>query len=1167
MAMMYPEFKSLHLPDIDRQILDYWEQNKIFEQSVTSREGAPPFVFYEGPPSANGRPGIHHVISRTIKDLFCRFKTLQGYQVKRKGGWDTHGLPVELSVEKMLGIRKDDIGKKISIEEYNRICKKEVMKYKDVWDDLTRKMGYWVDLGNPYITFNNEYIETLWWLLRQFYEKGFLYEGYTVQPYSPAAGTGLSTHELNQPGTYRPLKDTSIIAQFQIVKDEKSRFLFTMLNLQEEGIPGETASSERLNESENPHSGENSSAIYFLAWTTTPWTLPSNCALAIGEKIDYSLVKTFNQYTGRPVTVVLAKELVPKYFPDKNATLRFEDYRPGDKEIPFSVIRTLPGTSLTGIRYEQLMPYVKPAGKAFVVIPGDFVSTEEGTGIVHTASLFGADDFRVCKQNGIESILADGDGGRKSPLVDLQGRFVNEVTDFAGEYVKEQYYTDEEKEAERLKQGGSKYLSVDERIGIKLKSENKAFKVEKYEHPYPHCWRTDKPVLYYPLNSWFIKVTACRDRLVELNKTIHWKPASTGEGRFGHWLENVQDWNLSRSRFWGTPLPIWRTEDGSEEICIGSIAELKDEFQKALGAGFNAAINPGISETAWFSDLHKPFVDHIVLLSPKGKPMRRIPDLIDVWFDSGAMPYAQWHYPFENKEIFEASFPADYIAEGVDQTRGWFYTLHVIAGMLFDSVAYKNVIANGLVLDKFGNKMSKRLGNVVEPFEVMAKYGADATRWYLISNAQPWDNLKFDLGGIEEARRKLFGTLYNAYAFFALYANIDGFEIDEHKVIPVAERSEMDRWILSKLHSLIQTVTDSLNDYNPTPAARAIEEFVDRHLSNWYIRLSRRRFWKGEMNEDKKAAYETLYECLNVVAQLMSPVAPFFSEWLYQNLATNLREKAMKNNTPLLWNSIHLTRLTEAEAEVIDASLEERMQLAQDISSLVLSIRKKVNIKVRQPLQKMLLPSSGLHFEEQVSRVKELILSEVNVKEILFIAPDSGIISKKVKPNFKALGSRLGKKMKQVQEALALLDAKQIAAFESTGSVSLTIGGEEVKILLEEVTLLSEDVPGWQVSSEGQLTVALDITITDMLRSEGIARELINQVQKLRKELDFNVTDRIDVSIEHIPEINSAIEHYKKYICAEILADSFEFSSTTLEGNVIEVNDLQAKIIIKRKKV
>ncbi|HYV90367.1 MAG TPA: isoleucine--tRNA ligase [Chitinophagales bacterium] len=1156
--MTYPEYKSLNLPEIDQEILKFWEEEKIFDQSVSSREGKTPFIFYEGPPSANGIPGIHHVLSRTLKDLFCRYKTLQGFQVKRKGGWDTHGLPVELSVEKMLGIKKDDIGKKISIEEYNGICRKEVMKYKDVWENLTKKMGYWTDLEHPYITFENNYIETLWWLLKKFYEKGYLYEGYTIQPYSPAAGTGLSTHELNQPETYKPIRDTSIVAQFK--------------------ISHESLVNSHLKEFVNDKSPMTND-FYFLAWTTTSWTLPSNCALAVGENIIYSLVKTFNPYTSLPITVILAKDLVGKYFPEKNAELKLEDYKPGDKELPFKIIGEVVGKDLEWIRYEQLMPYVQPDGKAFVVIVGDFVTTEEGTGIVHTASLFGADDFRVCKAKGIASILVKDENNKSVPLVNLQGRFVKEVIDFAGEYVKEQYYTEEEKEIERQKQGGQKYLSVDERISIKLKKENKAFKVEKFEHPYPHCWRTDKPILYYPLDSWFIKVTACKERLVELNKTINWKPESTGIGRFGNWLENVQDWNLSRSRYWGTPLPIWKTEDGTEEICIGSIEELITEYQKATSAGLNKnsrlTSSPDLlgihdspkesGQTRLDVELHKPYVDEIQLISAKGKVMRRIPDLVDVWFDSGAMPYAQWHYPFENQETFKSNFPADYIAEGVDQTRGWFYTLHVIAGMLFDSVAYKNVVSNGLVLDKFGNKMSKRIGNVVEPFEVMAQYGADATRWYLVSNSQPWDNLKFDIGGVDEVRRKLFGTLYNTYAFFALYANIDGFEIDEMKVVPVQERSEMDRWILSKLHSLVKSVTESYDDYNPTPAARLIEEFVDRHLSNWYVRLSRRKFWKGEMSGDKRAAYETLFECLNVVGQLMSPIAPFFSEWLYINLTGGVRDKAVQNKTPLAAPSVHLTLLTKAEENIIDKDLEERMELAQNISSLVFSIRKKVNIKVRQPLQKILLPTSDEHIKDQVTKVKDLILSEVNVKELEFLSDASGFIKKRVKPNFKLLGQKLGKRMKQANELLSSLPQQEILKLEQKGSIELEIDGEKIPIEIKEVELISEDIPGWEVANESELTVALDVSITEILRQEGYSRELVNRIQKLRKDLNFNVTDHIDVLMEKSDEINLSVLKFKNYICAEILADSLELVDSLDHGVSIDVNELLVKIIIKQK--
>lgn len=1169
--MRYPEYLSLNLPAIDQEILKFWEDEKIFDQSISSREGKTPFIFYEGPPSANGKPGIHHVLSRTIKDLFCRYKSLQGYQVNRKGGWDTHGLPVELSVEKMLGIKKDDIGKTgtdgkpgISIAEYNKICRQEVMKYKDVWEDLTRKMGYWVDLDHPYITFENDYIESLWWLLKKFYEKGYLYEGYTIQPFSPAAGTGLSTHELNQPGTYRPLRDTSVVAQFKVIRDEKSAFLFK----------------------------DAQSDLYFLAWTTTPWTLPSNCALAVGEKITYSLIQTFNPYTFQPITVILAKDLVSKYFAAQNQGEREEDmewkpeeHKAGDKHIPFKILGEVSGKDLEWIQYEQLMPYAQPVGLAFVVIIGDFVTTEDGTGIVHTASLFGADDFRVTKAKGIASVLVkedgDGSGKKQVPLVNMQGKFVKQVTDFAGEYVKEQYYSEEEKELERRKQGGQKYLSVDERIAIKLKKENKAFKVEKLEHPYPHCWRTDKPLIYYPLDSWFIKVTACRERLIELNNTINWKPQSTGTGRFGNWLENIQDWNLSRTRYWGTPLPVWKTEDGTEEICIGSIAELTIEFQKAVAAGLNKNTKLEIRNKKLELELHKPYVDEIELISEKGKTMRRIPDLIDVWFDSGAMPYAQWHYPFENSGsllIGESSpggggaFPADFIAEGVDQTRGWFYTLHVIAGMLFDSVAYRNVISNGLVLDKAGNKMSKRIGNVVEPFEVINQYGADATRWYLISNSQPWDNLKFDINGVDEVRRKLFGTLYNTYAFFALYANIDGFEISDRSAsskeinnMQVNDRSEMDRWILSKLHSLVKEVTAFFEDYNPTPAARLIEEFVDRHLSNWYVRLSRRKFWKGEMSADKKAAYETLFECLNVTCRLMSPVAPFFSDWLFKNLNDGLREKLAGDETHSSPISVHLTSFPESEAGFIDKDLEERMELAQNVSSLIFSIRKKVNIKVRQPLQKALIPVSDPHLKQQIMKIKDLIISEVNIKELDLISETSDFVKRNIKANYKILGQRLGKKMKIVAERLINISDEEKINFIKSGSLVFIIDGEEIKIEKNEVEIISEDIPGWQVANEGDLTVALDISISESLRQEGYARELVNRIQKLRKEQGFSVTDRIEVILEKQKEINSVIENFKNYICAEILADNLDLTDTLDQGVSIEVDNQPLKILIKQK--
>ncbi len=1122
MTNSYPEYKSLDLAGIDKEIHQFWKEEQIFEKSVSSRKGKTPYIFYDGPPSANGRPGIHHVISRTIKDMFCRYKTLKGFEVKRKAGWDTHGLPVELAVEKLLGIRKDDIGKKISVEEYNRICKEEVLKYKDVWEDLTRKMGYWLDLDHPYITFETDYIETLWWLLKQFHTKGYLYEGYSIQPYSPAAGTGLSSHELNQPGTYKPLRDTSVVAQFKI--DPHSLAKSALAQFVAEGSP-----------------------CYFLAWTTTPWTLPSNCALAIGEKITYSLIRTFNPYTYQEVILILAKELIGKYFPEKNASLHWEDYKPGNKDIPFAILGDIKGKQLEGIIYEQLMPYVQPAGDAFKVIAGDFVTIEDGTGIVHIAPSFGADDFRVAKKYGIGALT----------LVDKRGRFVPEVTDFANEFVKEQYLTDEEKAAETKKQGRDKYLSVDERIAIKLKQENKAFKVEKFEHSYPHCWRTDKPILYYPLDSWFIRTTAARDRLIELNKSINWKPDSTGTGRFGNWLENLQDWNLSRSRFWGTPLPVWITDDRSEECCIGSIEELTLEFEKAKAAGFNQTLSPEIKDGKLYIDLHKPFVDEIVLLSPSGKPMKRVPDLIDVWFDSGAMPYAQLHYPFENKDSLYENFPADYIAEGVDQTRGWFFTLHVIAVMLFDSVAFKNVIANGLVLDKFGNKMSKRLGNIVEPFETLKQFGADATRWYLISNAQPWDNLKFDSNGIDEVRRKLFGTLYNTYAFFALYANIDGFTYRE-KEVPVAQRPEIDRWILSLLNSLVKEAASAYEDYEPTKAARAIQIFVDEHLSNWYVRLCRRRFWKGDYEEDKIAAYQTLYTCLETLTQLMSPISPFFTDWLFRNLngVTGRRQEP----------SVHLTAFPEFHSSLVDKQLEERMQLAQDISSLVLSLRKKVNIKVRQPLSRIMVPYSGDAFRVQLLKVRELILSEVNVKELDFVTDTSGLVTKKVKPNFKLLGARLGKRMKAVSEQLLTLHQDQIQMLELEGFVELILDNEAVVVNLSELEVISEDIPGWQVANQGDLTVALDVTITPTLQEEGHARELVNRIQKLRKDMGLNVTDRIAVFIGQSEAINSAVMNFKNYICAEILADTLELVDSLTDATSVEVNDFQVKVIVKQKK-
>jgi isoleucyl-tRNA synthetase len=1144
---IYKEVKQLNLPEIDKQILDFWLQHKVFEQSIATRKDAEPFVFYEGPPSANGMPGIHHVMSRALKDLFCRYKTLKGYKVERKGGWDTHGLPIELAVEKRLGIKKDDIGVSISVADYNAECRQEVLKYKEKWDDLTRKMGYWVDLDSPYITYENNYIESLWWILKQFYNKGYLYKGYTIQPYSPAAGTGLSSHELNLPGTYKNVRDTSATAQFKIITP-----------------PAPPSESGGVGSELRALAG--SDEIFFLAWTTTPWTLPSNCALAVGAEIEYVLVKTFNPYTFLPVNVILAKELVGKYFKAENENVALENYKAGDKEIPYKIISAYKGKDLAGIRYEQLLPYVQPDnGDAFKVIVGDFVSTEDGTGIVHIAPSFGADDMRVGKQNGIGSLT----------LVNKQGKFVDEVTDFAGQYVKAEYYTDAEKDALTKEKGWKNFLSVDEQIAIKLKKENRAFKVEKYEHNYPHCWRTDKPILYYPLDSWFIKTTAVKDRLVELNKTINWKPESTGTGRFGNWLENLVDWNLSRSRYWGTPLPIWRTEDGSEEICIGSVEELMNEINKSISAGIMSedvimkeadpsfsTVSDSINHGEYFAtlalkrtiDLHKPYVDQIILVSPTGKKMVREADLIDVWFDSGAMPYAQWHYPFENKEVFERSFPADFISEGVDQTRGWFFTLHAIGTLLKDSVAFKNVVSNGLVLDKNGNKMSKRLGNTVEPFETIAKYGADATRWYMITNAQPWDNLKFDINGIGEVQRKFFGTLFNTYSFFSLYANIDGFEFDEKNTVPVKNRPEIDRWIISKLHALIKEVESCYEDYEPTKAGRAIQEFVDEHLSNWYVRLCRRRFWKGEMNEDKKAAYETLYECLVVTAQLSSPIAPFFAEWLYKNLT----------DSDAGLNSVHLSNFPLAKEELIDESLNYSMQLAQEASSLILSLRKKANIRVRQPLSKALIPSQGETFEKSLKHVEDLIKSEVNVKQ-LDIVRDLDFAKKKVKANFRNLGKIFGKDVPKVVELLNAATQQQLNEAEKTGIFPLELEGKQYSLMSTEFEIQTEDIPGWEVAGSNLLTVALDITLTEDLKNEGNARELVNRIQNLRKDKDFNVTDRIRIKVEQNPLINTALNDFKNYICTEVLAEELTIEPQLTGADEVEVNENPVKLIIERK--
>lgn len=1084
----YRETKTLNLAEIDKEILNFWEREGIFRKSIEERPKDNSFVFYEGPPSANGKPGIHHVMARTVKDLFCRFHTMQGKRVERKGGWDTHGLPIELSVEKSMGITKEDIGKKLSVEDYNKACRTTVMQFKDQWDDITRKMGYWVDLDNPYITFENNYIESVWWLLSQLYQKDLLYKGYTVQPYSPAAGTGLSSHELNLPGCYKEVKDLSVTAQFKIVRDASSEFLYE---------------------------GHDNDA-YFLAWTTTPWTLPSNCAVAVGAKIEYVLIQTFNPYTKLPVSVVIAKDLMHKYFKAEAAELSLDDYQEGDKLIPYKIIKSFKGTSLEGIHYEQLMPYVQPeAGDAFRAIIGDFVSTEDGTGIVHTASVFGSDDYRVCQANNVPSILVRR-GKTWEPLVDRQGRFVEEVGEFGGLFVREEYYDEATRKAEGFE-------STDLQIAIKLKKDNKAFKVEKYVHSYPHCWRTDKPVLYYPLDSWFVRASAMKERMAELNKSINWKPAHTGTGRFQVWLENLLDWNLSRSRFWGIPLPVWRTESGEEEICIASMEQLADEIQKAND---KLGLDQEVPQ-----DLHKPYIDRVVLVSDSGLEMKRESDLIDVWFDSGSMPYAQWHYPFENKEKFERNFPADFIAEGVDQTRGWFYTLHAIATMVFDNVAYKNVVSNGLVLDKNGLKMSKRLGNAVDPFETINNYGADATRWYMMANANPWDNLKFDLEGIEEVKRKFFGTLYNTYSFFALYANIDGFKFAED-FIPLDKRTEIDRWIISLLNSLISEVEADYKDYEPTRAARKIQDFVESHLSNWYVRLCRRRFWKGQYTEDKVAAYQTLYSCLIEISKLMAPIAPFFSDWLYKNMnEVSDRESHI---------SVHLSHFPKPDTAAVDKDLEQRMDYAQRISSLVLSLRKKEKIRVRQPLQKILLPILDEKFELQVRAVEDLILHEVNVKEIEYIKDASGVIKKKIKPNFKTLGRMLGKHMKTAAAIISKFTQEDIAAIETSGVYKLEIEDNSFDLQLSDFEISAEEIPGWQVAQDGDITVALDISIDDKLKAEGMARELINRIQNLRREMDFEVTDRIKIEIEENQEIQSAIDQFQDYIKTEVLAQSID---------------------------
>jgi isoleucyl-tRNA synthetase len=1133
MNTRFTEYKGLDLPVVADEILKYWKENDIFQKSIETREGKTPYVFFEGPPSANGLPGIHHVMARAIKDIFCRYKTLKGFQVKRKAGWDTHGLPVELGTEKELGITKEDIGVKISVEEYNEACKRTVMRYTDVWNDLTEKMGYWVDMENPYVTYESKYMESVWWLLKQIYDKDLLYKGYTIQPYSPKAGTGLSSHELNQPGTYRDVTDTTIVAQFKAKNETLPSFL------------------------------QGFGDIHFLAWTTTPWTLPSNTALTVGPNIDYVLVKTFNQYTFEPINVILAKNLVGKQFGGKYFTAESEDnfanYKSEDKKIPYQILAEAKGKDLVGIRYEQLIPVALPyqtPENAFRVISGDFVTTEDGTGIVHTAPTFGADDAKVAKEAipEVPPMLVLDKDGNAVPLVNLQGKFIDGLGDLSGKYVKNEYYLD----------GEAPEKSVDVEIAIRLKEENKAFKVEKYVHSYPHCWRTDKPILYYPLDSWFIKVTEVKDRMFELNETINWKPKATGEGRFGNWLKNANDWNLSRSRYWGIPLPIWRTEDKTEEICIGSVEELVNEINKSVEKGLmsenpfkNFTVGDFSKENYDLVDLHKNVVDNIVLVSASGKPMQRESDLIDVWFDSGAMPYAQWHYPFENKELIDnkTSYPADFIAEGVDQTRGWFYTLHAIGTLVFDSVAYKNVVSNGLVLDKNGQKMSKRLGNAVDPFTTLSEYGADATRWYMISNANPWDNLKFDLEGVAEVRRKFFGTLYNTYSFFALYANIDGFTYSESEV-PLTDRPEIDRWILSELNTLIKFVDECYNDYEPTKAARAISDFVQENLSNWYVRLCRRRFWKGEYSTDKISAYQTLYTCLEVVAKLMAPIAPFYAERLYKDL----NSATQKEN----FESVHLAEFPKHNPSAIDKALERRMQNAQTISSLVLSLRKKEMIKVRQPLQKVMIPILDESQKQDIQMVADLIKAEVNVKEIELLDDASGVLVKQIKPNFKTLGPRFGKDMGLISKAIQGFTQEQINELEKKGEISLQISENSIILSSQEVEITSQDIPGWLVASDNGITVALDITISDDLKKEGIARELVNRIQNIRKDSGFEVTDKIKVEIQTVAEIAEAIQANLEYIQTETLTKELQILDTVEGGEEIEFDGFRSIVLISK---
>ena len=1127
MNNQFTEYKGLDLPTIASEMLQFWKEQSIFDKSIATREGNQPFVFFEGPPSANGQPGIHHVMARAIKDIFCRYKTQKGFQVKRKAGWDTHGLPVELGTEKELGITKEDIGTKISIEEYNEACKRTVMRYTDLWNDLTEKMGYWVDMENPYITYKPKYMESVWWLLKQIYDKNLLYKGYTIQPYSPKAGTGLSSHEVNQPGSYRDVTDTTIVAQFKTIASTLPEFL------------------------------KGRGPVDIMAWTTTPWTLPSNTALTVGPKIEYVLVKTFNQYTHQPIQVILGKALVGKQFAGKFFAVHTEEevaaYKEGDKKIPYFIVTECKGADLVGIRYEQLLPYALPfeeADKAFQVIPGDFVTTEDGTGIVHTAPTFGADDAKVAKDAGVPPMLVLDKAGNAVPLVDLQGRFVEQMGDLAGKYVKNEYYAD----------GEAPEKSVDVEIAIALKESNQAFKVEKYVHSYPHCWRTDKPILYYPLDSWFIKVTEVKDQMFELNEEINWKPKATGEGRFGNWLKNANDWNLSRSRYWGIPLPIWRTEDKTEEMIIGSVEQLIQEIEKAVSAGvqdknpFEGFVLGDMSDANYdIIDLHKNVVDTITLLSPSGKPMKRESDLIDVWFDSGAMPYAQWHYPFENKELIDGhqAFPADFIAEGVDQTRGWFYTLHAIGTLVFGEKAYKNVVSNGLVLDKNGQKMSKRLGNAVDPFETLAEHGPDATRWYMISNANPWDNLKFDLDGITEVRRKFFGTLYNTYSFFSLYANIDKFTYSEEEV-PLADRPEIDRWILSELNSLILTVDEAYADYEPTKAARAISEFVQENLSNWYVRLCRRRFWKGEYAQDKIAAYQTLYTCLLTVAKLSAPIAPFFMDKLYKDLTQATGKETFE--------SVHLADFPAYQEALVDKTLESKMHKAQIISSLVLSLRKKEMIKVRQPLQKIMIPVLDDVQKAEIEAVADLIMAEVNVKEIELLNDASGILVKQIKPNFKALGPRFGKQMNLVARAIQEFTPEQIAQMEKNNEISLEISGNTIILTLSDVEISSQDIEGWLVANANSITVALDITLTDALKKEGIARELVNRIQNIRKDSGFEVTDQVKVQLLKDSVLQDAVAANAQYIQSETLTHTLEFVDEMDNGIEIEFDEIQTQI-------